>query len=551
MDDVLIEVDWPERRKLTIVSRLDQRISDALRRAGVAINTRCGQRGLCEGCMVELQAGSVVHISSGETLQTGGNPQMIRACNYRPHSERITLRVPPRSMLAYQPQAVSDFRLNIARAHAPLVEPPPGDRPAVAAAIDVGTTTVAVLLVDLRNGRVLARRVGFNQQMRFGDDVLTRIMLCGPERNILRELQEAVANQTIAPLLQQAIAQAGLTAQSLCGACVAGNTTMLHLLAGVDPTPLGTAPFTPVFKDHRVLRSAQLFATRRQWGWPAEIPFHLLPSASGYIGSDITAGVLASGLLYDDGPSLLVDAGTNGEIVLKTEGRLIGCATAAGPAFEGAGLSCGMRAGDGAISVVRLDAARATVDADWIGRPHALPVGFCGSAYVDFLTEARHAGLLSATGRFRDDAPPLLRQRIKPASSGDRSFEVRGGIGITESDIARLLQAKAAIAAGILTLLERNALAAHDLKRLYLAGGFGTKLSVRHAIGCGLLPGFAPEQVQVIGNSALGGAYVALIDRSLLSEMISLAGHIEVVELNEDPNFEMRYIEQLAIGEPV
>jgi uncharacterized 2Fe-2S/4Fe-4S cluster protein (DUF4445 family) len=332
-------------------------------------------------------------------------------------------------------------------------------------------------------------------------------------------LQAAVVQETIVPLL----AELGAMERLKC-IMVAGNTTMLHLLAGVDPTPMGTVPFTPVFLEHRVIQLPEL----------GVVDVHLLPGMSAYVGADLCAGALASGLAYDDGPSLLVDVGTNGEIILKHDGRLHGCATAAGPAFEGTGLTSGMRASPGAIERIRLDREPFAVHVKTIGRKAA--IGVCGSGYIDLLAEGRRIGLLNERGRFRS-----------PSAMVDGRLRLAREVFVTEADIAHLLQAKAAIAAGILTLLERVGLEPASIKTLYLAGGFGMHLDVPNTIACGMLPGFRHDQVQVIGNSSLAGAYLALLDGGIVDELGRLAGRLTVVELNLDPDFETRYIDQLSL----
>ena len=220
-------------------------------------------------------------------------------------------------------------------------------------AVDVGTTTVVVLLVDLVTGEVLSRAGAFNEQIRFGDNVVTRIEAARKPEN-LAAMQRAIVMETIQPLLLRACERAGRPLERIAGGAMAGNTTMLHLLAGEDPTPLGIAPFTPRFiKGRQVLASEiKLVAD----GLAPETPIQLLPGIAAYIGADITAGIFASGMVFDPTPSLLVDIGTNGEIVLQSGGKLTACATAAGPAFEGCGLRCGTRAREGAVSDLRLDA---------------------------------------------------------------------------------------------------------------------------------------------------------------------------------------------------
>ncbi|HEX2973612.1 MAG TPA: ASKHA domain-containing protein, partial [Tepidisphaeraceae bacterium] len=233
--------------------------------------------------------------------------------------------------------------------------------------------------------------------------------------------------------------------------------------------------------------------------------------------------------------------------------RLMGCATAAGPAFEGAGLSSGIRAGDGAISRIAFQANPFAVHTDMIGiekRMH--PAGICGSAYIDFLAQARRIGLLMPTGRFDRAAGLDTADRLIPWNQNDLAFrlthtEHARHIVISQTDIAHLLQAKAAIAAGILTLLNQAGLQPSQIRKLYLAGGFGMHIDVTNAIACGLLPGFSPSQIQSVGNTALAGAYIALMDSSILAELSRIGRRLQVVELNLDPNFETTYIDQLLL----
>jgi uncharacterized 2Fe-2S/4Fe-4S cluster protein (DUF4445 family) len=322
---------------------------------------------------------------------------------------------------------------------------------------------------------------------------------------------------------------------------------------------MGFAPFTAPFLQHRMipassvelrLSSPATAPVNGNGGAAADPAIHLLPSASAYVGADITAGVVASGLAYDDGPSLLVDVGTNGEIVVRHGNRMWGTATAAGPAFEGSRMACGMRAGQGAISRIRLSRSPDGVlstDVEVIG--NVKPTGICGSAYVDFLAQARAVGLLSPTGRF---IPEIAPDRVGNYRTNGTSFTVAYGHGkepivVSEGDVASLLQAKAAIAAGILTLLRRTGQSPSQIRRLYLAGGFGMHLNIANTIACGLLPGFREDQIQLVGNTSLAGAYLSLLDCSVLSEIRRIAGSIEIVELNLESDFEDCYVDQLSL----
>ncbi len=717
---VKLELQTTDQRHELAVSA-DERywnLAELLRRHEWPLNTRCGQRGVCDGCVVELLAGRLERLDGQQTVDASDGPCSVRACQFRlVGPERVVLRVPVRSLLRGEPQVLTDFRLNVSFALNPLwqqlpvrlterpvsleavtrrlrrrldtdepvaftgraarelerLSAPAGDgdelvfcverrpdgwlvsdvlhrplpRP-LGVAVDLGTTTVVVLLVDLTTGRVLARAAGFNRQVTVADDVLSRINLCRTDPETVPRLRDLAA-KTVRGLLRRAWLQAtraesetssagssqpgspppaspppahdasAFGASSLAASspepapaqpvppeapslesaqvavwAVAGNTTMLHLLAGVDPSPMGVAPFTARFTEHRVERAAAVRlrepteppsgpAARAASGKyplqpddgvdePDPLPkqhtagveppvvrpdssVHLLPGAAAYVGADLCAGILSSGMLYDDGPCLLVDIGTNGEIILKHGDRLVGCATAAGPAFEGGGLTCGTRAGRGAVGHLWLDERSGQVRVEVIqddSRRRASPHGICGSGYIDFLAEGRRCGLLTPTGRFADPLPAAFAERVERHEELGRVFRVARGTGgrsvvVSEADVASLLQAKGAIAAGILTLLEREGLRASDVRTLYLAGGFGMFLSVTNAIDCGLLPGFRAEQVTLVGNTSLAGAYLALLDASLLDELARIGRRLEVVELNLDPGFESRYIDQMSL----
>jgi uncharacterized 2Fe-2S/4Fe-4S cluster protein (DUF4445 family) len=540
-ESIEVELELPEGRRTLLVTQAARglSLSDWLRREGEPLNTRCGERGLCQGCVVELVAGRLERIDSGEIHEAGSQPRALHACQNRVTEGSVRLRIPARARLSHRPQVVSEFRLGVARAHDPLAA-----TSQLGVAVDVGTTTVALALVDLADGAVRATVSAFNRQIHLGDDVLTRIQLCLDDPSMLGRLSAALVRDTLAPLLEEALEKTGEPARRIGALSVAGNTTMLHLLASVDPSPMGAVPFAPAFLGHRLLSS-------RSIGLESfDAPVHLLPGAAAYVGADVCAGILATGLAYDDGPSLLVDAGTNGEIVLRCGGRTSACATAAGPAFEGAGLACGVRAGDGAIEHVRLRGSPLQVECDVIGRGR--PAGLCGSAYVEWLAEGRGAGLLTRMGRLDPEAVRTVEGFFLEPEGQGLAVQIASGRGlrpifVTEHDVATLLQAKAAIAAGILTLLAREGAVPQDVRRLHLAGGFGVRTSVRHAIDCGLLPGFRPEQIEVAGNASLAGAYLALVDRSALTELERVARETQVVELNLDPDFESRYVDNLPL----
>ncbi len=546
MSRIVVTLTDGSRHTLEGAATGDQSLADVLAARGFPLNTRCGRRGLCHGCEVRLTEGSV---TCGPLTVTA--PALVRACQARAAGP-LVLSLPPRSRMEHQPQVGETFRIDVPAAHRPLFAPLPNGLD-TGFAIDVGTTTVVVLLVDLASGELLARAGGFNQQLRFGDNVLTRID-AARDPHAARQMQAAVVGETIAPLLARACERAGRSPARLAGGTLAGNTTMLHLLAGEDPTPLGVAPFTPRFLAGRRLAWHDLAgpATAAPPPGPAP-PVQLLPSIAGYIGADIVAGIYATGMLFDERPSLLVDIGTNGEVVLQSGGRLTACATAAGPAFEGCGLRCGARARTGAISRLQLGLQPFAVDAGTIGGlPLARADGICGSAYLDFLAAGRRCGLLTATGRFAAAAWAAVPPSHQVTGDGGRALRLAGpdGVGtalVSEVDVAVLLQAKAAIGAGVETLLETAGLTPGEIARVCLAGGFGMHLDVANAAAIGLLPGLDPARVEVVGNTALAGAVLALVDRTTLGEMEQLRTRVEVLELNLQRDFSDRYVEHLLL----
>lgn len=518
-------------------------LAELLGHKGFSLNTRCGQRGQCNGCEVQLIEGK---LSAGREIIYA--PSKAQACLCQVPQEDVRLAIPERSLLVHRPEIADQFRINVPFAHDPLE--PVADGKDRAIAVDIGTTTVAIALVDLATGEVLARASNFNQQIHDGDDVLTRIQLCLNQKEKISSLQHAVVKKTLGPLIEEVCEQTATDPARLAGMGVAANTTMLHLLAGVDPSPIGTAPFTPVFLGHRILRSKDIGLTGKGW---EDFPIHLLPGIAAYIGADLSAGLFTTGMIYDDGPSLLVDVGTNGEIIYKHGERIMACATAAGPAFEGAGLLCGSRGVDGAVSTIRLERDPFRVQTTQIGDgPRRKAIGICGSGYIDLLAEARRCGLLMESGRFDPGVWPEVPAPHAQADEYGKILDLRAKesdnpLPVSEADVARLLQAKAAIAAGILTLLEKDGVEPQEVRRIYLAGGFGMHLNLDNAVTCGLLPDLPVERIEVVGNTSLGGAYLTLLDRNALTEMSAMHGRIEVIELNLEDTFEDHYIDQLSL----
>lgn len=516
----LIEIEG-RHRKLE-VDRLGRTLAEILADSGYPLNTRCNQRGICRGCHV---------------VAMDGIPRDLLACQHRlAGGDVLHITIPARSLLSHAPSVVSDFQTGVSIGNDPIFTEPG----TLGVAVDIGTTTVAVILAELGSGKVLAKATALNAQVARGDNVLTRIQLCQDDKANVAKLKDDFWTGTFHPLLRSLLEDSGAGIADVAGVVVSGNTTMLHLACGVDPTPMGTVPFTPTFLDQREF-------TGDAFDLPRGLRVIFLPGISAYVGADISSGAACCGVRYGDRPQMLVDVGTNGEILLCSPGGNIACATAAGPAFEGCGLLCGMRAATGVVSKISLSADPFRVEFRTIGGACDAPHGITGSAYVDFLAEARRIGLLNGNGRFDRAIVAAHPEHFRPEKNG-LSFLLAPGcadLRIGEVDVALLLQAKAAIAAGIETLLHLQKLQPCKVGRLFLAGGFGLNLSIRNAIACGLLPGFREEQISAVGNTSLGGAYLAMLDRSIAAEMGDLRA--EAVELNLDPGFEDRYLDHLSL----
>lgn len=527
-------------------------LSSVLASHGAALNTRCGGRGWCRGCLVDLREGMVLG-PTGPVLA----PATLRSCLCRmPSVGPVRVRLHQRAVLARTHSVVGSFSVDAPCEPMPELSVVPGSAD-TGFAVDLGTTTVVVALVDLGSGEVLSRAGGYNAQLRFGDNVLTRIEAAA-DPVVRAELRRVVVKETLDPLLREAALKAGRHLGRVKRGVIAGNTTMLHLLLGMDPTSLGRAPFTPAFLQSRVVGAQELglatetdnSAGNEREALPVNAEVRLMPGYSAFVGADIAAGIWATGMLFDAKPSVLVDIGTNGEMALHAEGVLHVCATAAGPAFEGSGLGCGTRAHEGAVWKVGQSSGTGQWDLQVLGGvPQEAAEGLCGTAYVDFMAVGRRCGLLSARGRLEDAALQALPAEAITGTVHGRALALLAGtrLMVSEQDIALLLQAKAALGAGLSVLLACAGLRPSDVGTLYLAGGFGLHIDLANALAIGLFPGFTAEQVKVVGNTSLAGAIMALVDRRVVTSIEAARERVRVVELNAHPEFEDLFIDNLSL----
>jgi uncharacterized 2Fe-2S/4Fe-4S cluster protein (DUF4445 family) len=418
----------------------------------------------------------------------------------------------------------------------------PGDQPAIGygVAMDVGTTTLVAMLLDLGTGEELAIASRVNPQTAFGDDVLSRILHAGRGAQALEELRRAVieaADEMIGELADRA----GVARGRIYLLSFSGNTTMQQLLAGIDPRSLGEIPFVPAISGP-ILTPASSLGLRIHPRGRA----YVFPVIGGFVGGDTVSGILATGLGQMTGPTLLVDIGTNGEIVLAAEGKLTAASTAAGPAFEGARISQGMRGSTGAIERVHFDGLLRT---QVIGGVR--PTGLCGSGLIDLAAELLQQGVLGPEGRMAsaddppDGLPTDLRRRLvaaqgKPAFLVADAAETATGkpILLTQQDVRELQLASGAIRAGVEILLRRSGLATTDLDAVLIAGGFGNYVRRTSAQRIGLLPPAIPrERIRYQGNTSLAGARLVALSHQARREAEALARRTQHVDLSRDPDF--------------
>jgi len=427
-----------------------------------------------------------------------------------------------------------------------LIAVEPGDTTAHAYAIacDLGTTTVVATLLDLTTGTPSAVASMLNKQQPFGADVISRISATMLDAGALDKLQQ-LAHDTLAELVADVCAEAGVDPAQVYEVAIAGNATMTQILLGIDPEPLGVAPFILATQEYPVLAATDIGLRLH----PRARVF-LFPALGAYVGGDIIAGALASGMDRDKRLRLFIDLGTNCELILGDGERLIATAAPAGPAFEAASIRCGMRAAPGAIEVVAIDA---DLTVQVIG--DVAPVGLCGSGLVDAVAELVRVGLLDASGRFVTDEQAaqistVLAPRLREVN-GERIFvlattEDGTTVHLTQRDVRELQFAKAAISTGWRLLAEEFGVAPSDIQQVLLAGSFGTYLSARNAVRIGLVPDIPLLRIISAGNVAGEGAKMSLLSGPERHGASALLREIDYLELSDRSDFNDRFIDELS-----
>ena len=410
----------------------------------------------------------------------------------------------------------------------------PADTAIVGCAIDIGTTTVTMVLTDLTTGKLLAKGSSGNGQIRYGADVINRIIEQGRPGG-KKKLQDAIVKETLNPIIANLCKSAGINARSILRLCVAANTTMNHLFVGVDAESVRMEPYIPSFFSWEGMLAGDLKLPANPLA-----PVIIAPNIGSYVGGDITAGTLAAGLWDKDEMSLFIDLGTNGEIVFGNRDFMMSCACSAGPAFEGGDISCGMRATDGAIEACQIDKDTMEPKLTIVGDPGQKPVGICGSGIIDIISELFRCSIINARGLFdregdrvKRDAHGMGRFVLATAQESETGRE----ISINEVDIDNFIRAKGAIFSAIDTLLTSVDMTVDMIDKVYVAGGIGSGINMRNSVNIGMLPDVELEKYQYIGNSSLTGSYAMVMSDEANAKCTELGANMTYLELSTYPGY--------------
>lgn len=580
---------------------------DAIREAGIRIRSICGGEGECGTCKVILNKGEVSDVST--KYEKWLSPQEISegyrlACQIRVQSNcEITIPVESRiaspkilinteismdqldpaskKYLATVPSTKGRDRGSVklhgysgpnpnvskeiykkllsikepVTATLSLTKTPPeiisiesGDRTHsnYGLAIDVGTTTIVTLLVDLTTGEILGSASGLNRQITYGETLLTRIAFSRKAGNGLQKLQQAVV-KGMNDVVDGLTSKAGIKNEEVTSVSVGGNTVMNHLLAGIDVDYLWFVDANDEVSRTPTIRKAKSLGLHTN----PEADVYCLPNVSRFLGGDAVGDVVASGMYNSEETSLLVDMGTNGEIILGNKNWLVSCSIASGPAFEGAGIRFGMRAMRGAIEHVKIDPKNFKAEYTVIG--DTLPRGVCGSGIIDTAAEMFSVGILDFTGKIVKGRTPLVRKGrdgleyvIVPAEKTAMGRD----IVITQRDMEYLMDSKGAACGGVLVLMRKFKQSIYDIKNFYLAGAFGAYTELSNSTKLGIFPEFPNAKIQPIGNGSVSGAYATLLSTKKRDEAKAVAQNMLYIDLLADVMFAETYSESIYIPGP-
>lgn len=492
---------------------------DAAGQAGIILNTVCGGKGICKKCVVNILP----------------DRQEVLACQY-PLQSDLTVIVPHSSRF-FEHKILTEGIAPQTKIQPDIYKKYAKFDSVFGIAIDIGTTTVVAKLVDMANGQLLATQADLNPQTRFGDDVVSRINYAQTDAK-LDELHKTIIDR-INELTAKLCKQASINTNEIFEMCVVGNTTMNHIFLKLPVVQLGQAPYRAFSLDAKDLSSEKMSLQMNPAG-----NIHTVENIAGFVGSDTVAVALAVDISSAQDLTLAVDIGTNGEIVLGNKDKLYAASCAAGPAFEGARISCGSRAMDGAIEAVVINGD--DIDFDIIG--NCLPHSICGSGLIDAVAVLLDLGIIDSTGRFDDPVklPPKILSRIIQ-QNGQPAFRLADEVILTQQDIREVQLAKAAVRAGVKLLQRKFGIVDDDIKQVLLAGAFGNYIRRESALRIGLLPNLPLERIHFIGNAAASGAEMILLSSKCRTQAKKLARKIKYVEIAHQPDFQDVFAECMSL----
>lgn len=501
---------------------------EVLHRNEILVENPCNGKGTCGKCRVKVLFGEVSPMT--ETERKHLKPEEI-AAGYRLSCMTAVLGDCEIELLHRETKHTV-----LTGGYVPAFEK--DDLTGYGVAVDIGTTTVALSLVELENGRELAHASAINPQKQYGLDVLTRITYEYEKgETAIAQLQKTIVD-SLNVLLDQLCRDAGIGKEEIAEIVVAANCCMTHMLLGVDARSMGRAPYAPEFLEVR-----ECLATEIGLWVGKSTRLYCLPQVSAYIGGDIVAGAEVCQLEKEQGNVLFIDIGTNGEIVLAADGKLLSCSCAAGPALEGMNISCGMRAAEGAVEDVHIRDEGVILET--IGS--VPPEGLCGSGILAAVRELVKGGYVKKTGAFVQLAAQPKPEILRLSGTKREAVLCREPeIIVTQDDVRQVQLAKGAILSGFLVLLEKAGITMEQLDKVLIAGQFGAHLPAESLVGIGLLPSAVRNKLQYVGNSAKTGAYMALLSREKRHSMEALAKKIGYIELAQTKDYDRIFAASMA-----
>ena len=401
-------------------------------------------------------------------------------------------------------------------------------------AIDIGTTTVSALLIDMLTGEILGKASSGNGQIRYGADVINRIIE-STKPGGQDKLQKAIIEETINPMIHQMCRSAKFSCKRIYRMCVAGNTTMNHLFAGVNAESVRMEPYIPTF-----YKTNSLYANNLGISINPDAHIIIAPNIGSYVGGDITAGTFVSMIWNKPEFSLFIDLGTNGELVFGNSDFMMSCACSAGPAFEGGDISCGMRATDGAIEACTIDKETMEPSYQIVGEEGQKPIGLCGSGIIDVISELFIAGIINPKGKFIREGERIHRDKYGMGSyvlAFAKDSDTGRDVEITEVDIDNFIRAKGAIFSAIRTMLSSLDFDVSMIENVYVAGGIGSGINMKNAVTIGMFPDISLDKFHYIGNSSLSGSYTMLLSNEAERKTYEVAGNMTYLELSTVPGY--------------